>query len=107
MQCKCDICGFIYDENKEVHYIHDRKLDALEDLIEQANGKPVLIAYWFKHDALRIKKRFEVREIKTEQDIIDWNLGLITIALIHPASAGHGLPLHCLSCHFAVLHDRG
>ena len=85
--------GAVYDENKEVHYIHDRKLDALEDLIEQANGKPVLIAYWFKHDALRIKKRFEVREIKTEQDIIDWNLGLITVALIHPASAGHGLNL--------------
>ena len=85
--------GAVYDENKEVHYIHDRKLDALEDLIEQANGKAVLIAYWFKHDALRIKKRFEVREIKTEQDIIDWNLGLITVALIHPASAGHGLNL--------------
>ena len=85
--------GAVYDENKEVHYIHDRKLDALEDLIEQANGKPVLIAYWFKHDALRIKKRFEVREIKTEQDIIDWNLGLIPVALIHPASAGHGLNL--------------
>lgn len=85
--------GAVYDENKEVHYIHDRKLDALEDLIEQANGKPVLIAYWFKHDALRIKKRFEVREIKTEQDIIDWNLGLISVALIHPASAGHGLNL--------------
>lgn len=85
--------GAVYDENKEVHYIHDRKLDALEDLIEQANGKPALIAYWFKHDALRIKKRFEVREIKTEQDIIDWNLGLITVALIHPASAGHGLNL--------------
>lgn len=85
--------GAVYDENKEVHYIHDRKLDALEDLIEQANGKPVLIAYWFKHDALRIKQRFEVREIKNEQDIIDWNLGLITVALIHPASAGHGLNL--------------
>ena len=85
--------GAVYDENKEVHYIHDRKLDALEDLIEQANGNIVLIAYWFKHDALRIKKRFEVREIKTEQDIIDWNLGLIPVALIHPASAGHGLNL--------------
>ena len=85
--------GAVYDENKDIHYIHDRKLDSLEDLIEQANGKPVLIGYWFKHDALRIKKRFEVREIKTEQDIIDWNLGLITVALIHPASAGHGLNL--------------
>ena len=85
--------GAVYDENKEVHYIHDRKLDALEDLIEQADGKPVWVAYWVKQDALRIKKRFEVREIKAEQDIIDWNLGLITVALIHPASAGHGLNL--------------
>ena len=55
--------GAVYDEDKNSHYIHDRKLDALEDLIEGANGKPVLIAYWYKHDAERIKARFPVREI--------------------------------------------
>ena len=72
---------------------HDRKLDALEDIIESANGKPLLVAYWFKHDLQRIKKRFDVREIKTSKDIIDWNNGDIPVAVIHPASAGHGLNL--------------
>jgi len=85
--------GAIYDENKDAIHIHDRKLDALEDLIEAANGKPVLIAYWFKHDLERIKKRFPVRELKSSQDIQDWNAGKIPIAVIHPASAGHGLNL--------------
>ncbi len=85
--------GAIYDENKAIIPIHDRKLDALEDLIEGANGKPVLIAHWFKHDAERIKKRFDVREIKSSRDIGDWNAGRISIALIHPASSGHGLNL--------------
>lgn len=85
--------GAIYNEEKSVLHIHDRKLDALEDLIEGANGKPVLIAYWYKHDLNRIKKRFPVREIQTSKDILDWNNGNISLAAIHPASAGHGLNL--------------
>ena len=85
--------GAIYDEDKTVHFIHNRKLDALEDLIEGANGKPVLIAYWYNHDLERIKAKFNVREIKTSKDIMDWNSGDITVAVIHPASAGHGLNL--------------
>ena len=86
--------GAIYDEDKHVHHIHDRKLDALEDLIEAANGKPVLIAYWFKHDLSRIRQRFPyAREIKTSADIADWNAGKISVAVVHPASAGHGLNL--------------
>ncbi len=85
--------GAVYGESKQVVEIHDRKLDALEDLIEGANGKPVLIAYWFKHDLERICKRFEVRQIKTSEDITDWNNGRIPVAVIHPASAGHGLNL--------------
>ena len=85
--------GAVYDEHKKVHLIHDKKLDCLEDLIEGANGKPVLIAYWFKHDLERIKQRFDVREIQTASDIIDWNNGNIPAAVIHPASAGHGLNL--------------
>ena len=85
--------GAVYNDDKESIVIHDRKLDALEDLIEGANGKPVLIAYWFKHDLTRIKERFDVREIKTGKDITDWNEGQIPIAIIHPASAGHGLNL--------------
>lgn len=85
--------GAVYDEDKRVLRIHDKKLDALEDLIEAANGKPVLIAYWYKHDLERIKERFNVREILNDQDIRDWNSGKIDVAVIHPASAGHGLNL--------------
>lgn len=85
--------GAVYDDDKKALHIHDRKLDALEDLIEGANGKPVLIAYWYQHDAERIKARFDVREIKASKDIKDWNAGKIPAAIIHPASAGHGLNL--------------
>lgn len=85
--------GAIYDDEGNIVEFHDRKLDALEDIIESANGKPLLVAYWFKHDLQRIKKRFDVREIKTSKDIIDWNNGNIPVAIIHPASAGHGLNL--------------
>lgn len=85
--------GAIYTDDKDVVTIHDRKLDALEDLVESANGKPVLVAYWFKHDKDRIRKRMEARELKESQDFADWNEGKIPVALIHPASAGHGLNL--------------
>ena len=85
--------GAVYSDNESVLEIHQRKLDALEDIIESANGKPVLVAYWFRHDLERIRKRFDVREIKTAKDIADWNNGSIPVAVIHPASAGHGLNL--------------
>lgn len=85
--------GAIYDDEQNIVEIHDRKLDALEDIIESMNGKPLLIAYWYRHDLERIKSRFSVREIKTSEDISDWNDGKIPVALIHPASAGHGLNL--------------
>ena len=85
--------GAVYGEDKKILPLHDQKLVALEDLIEAANGKPVLVAYWFKHDLERIRARFTVREIKTAQDIADWNQGKIPVAVIHPASAGHGLNL--------------
>ena len=86
--------GAIYTEDGKVIRIHDKKLDALEDMLESANGKPVLVAYWFKHDLQRIKERFPfAREIKTAEDIRAWNNGEIAMGLIHPASAGHGLNL--------------
>ena len=86
--------GAVYGEEQSVHHIHDEKLNALEDLIESANGKPVLVAYWFKHDLARIKAKFPfVREIKTDTDIRAWNRGEIEVGVIHPASAGHGLNL--------------
>ncbi len=88
--------GAVYDENKEVRVIHQRKLEKLEDLIESANGQSVLIAYWFKHDRTRIMEHltacgYAPRDIKDSSDITDWNTGNIPVALIHPASAGHGL----------------
>ena len=85
--------GAVYSEDRHYIELHKRKLDALEDLIEAANGKPVLVAYWFKHDLERIQKRFTVRELSTSKDIADWNAGKIPVAVIHPASAGHGLNL--------------
>ena len=84
--------GAVYDDEKNSLLIHDRKLEALEDLLEAADS-PTLIAYWYQHDAERIKARFPVREIKTSKDIEDWNAGKISAAIIHPASAGHGLNL--------------
>ena len=86
--------GAIYTEAGDVIGIHERKLDALEDLIEAANGNPVLVAYWFKHDLERIMQRFPTaQQLRTSTDIADWNAGRIEIGLIHPASAGHGLNL--------------
>lgn len=91
--------GAVYGEDKKVIPIHDRKLDALEDLVEAANGKPLLVAYWYKHDLQRIKARFKnARCIDTAKDINDWNAGKIPLALIHPASAGHGLNLQDGGC---------
>jgi len=90
--------GAIYDDSGDVVHIHDRKLDALEDLIEAANGKPVLVAYWFKHDLARITERLKKQHIPFSRlddstSIRRWNNGEIPVALIHPASAGHGLNL--------------
>ena len=91
--------GAVYGEDKKVIPIHDRKLDALEDLVEAANGKSLLVAYWYKHDLQRIKARFKnARCIDTAKDIDDWNAGQIPLALIHPASAGHGLNLQDGGC---------
>lgn len=85
--------GAVYDESHGVAHLHDRKLDVLEDLIEAANGKPVLIAYWFKHDLERILEHFPAERLDSADSIRRWNSGEIPIAVIHPASAGHGLNL--------------
>ena len=91
--------GAVYDENGNVRRIHDRKLDAVEDLIEAANGNPVMIAYWFKHDRERLIERFGAVPIDKSEDITKWNKGEIPVAIIHPASAGHGLNLQEGGCH--------
>lgn len=90
--------GAVYSDDEKVVEIHSRKLDALEDLIESANGKPLLIAYWFKHDLKRISERLTEKSIpfqilNSEESIRRWNKGGLPVALIHPASAGHGLNL--------------
>lgn len=90
--------GAVYTDDTEAVTFHDRKLDALEDIIEAANGKPLLVAYWFKHDYTRIVQRLEklgisYMKIDSNESITKWNNREIPVALIHPASAGHGLNL--------------
>lgn len=93
--------GAVYDVadeegNKPVHHIHDLKLEALDDIIDTANGQSILIAWAYRHDLYRLKEylaKYKPRELKTEADINDWNAGKIQIMLVHPASGGHGLNL--------------
>ena len=90
--------GAVYSDTGGIEKIHDRKLDALEDMIEAANGKSLLVAYWYKHDLIRISRRLDARGVRygkldTDKSICDWNAGRLEVGLIHPASAGHGLNL--------------
>lgn len=88
--------GAIYDEDHTAHEIHKEKIDALKDIIEDANGKSILVAWSFQHDRDRLMealKAYKPRELKSEKDIRDWNEGKIQVMLAHPASAGHGLNL--------------
>lgn len=96
--------GAVYDEFHNIRVLHDKKLDALEDLLEAANGKPVLVLYAYKHDLTRIQARFGVydpaqpdkpgvRELRTAEDMADWNAGKIPVAVTQPAATGHGLNL--------------
>ena len=90
--------GAVYTDEGETISLHERKLDALEDLIEAANGKSVLVAYWFKHDLDRIARRLEqlgvsYSTLDSSESIRVWNEGNLSVGLIHPASAGHGLNL--------------
>ena len=85
--------GAIYDMDGQVHHLHDVKLDALEELLEEAGGDPVLVLYAYKHDRDRIRERIVCRELDTPEDMDAWNRGEIPVALAHPASIGHGLNL--------------
>ena len=90
--------GAVYSDAGGAENIHDRKLDALEDMIEAANGKSLLVAYWYKHDLSRITKRLDelgvhYGKLDTDESIYNWNAGRLEVGLIHPASAGHGLNL--------------
>ena len=88
--------GAMYDENRNVHEVHEIKLETLKELIDDANGKSVLVAWTYQHDRDRILeylKSYKPRELKRPQDIVDWNAGKVQVMLAHPASAGHGLNL--------------
>jgi len=88
--------GAVYDAEKNWHEVHDLKLDAAEDIIESANGQPVLIAYTYKHELERLLvrlKKYKPVKLTTDADILKWNKGEIQVMLAHPASAGHGLNL--------------
>ena len=85
--------GAIYDLESQVHWIHDIKLDALEEMLEEAGGDPVLVLYAYKHDAERIRERIQCRALDKPEDNDAWNRGEIPVALAHPASIGHGLNL--------------
>ncbi|EAC2291261.1 ATP-dependent helicase [Listeria monocytogenes] len=86
--------GAIYDEDKNVQHIHDRKLEALEDIIEESQGEPILIFYYFKHDLERLKSRFkDLRTLESDETIDEWNSRKIPLLAVHPKSAGHGLNL--------------
>lgn len=88
--------GAIYDDERNVHEIHDLKLEAAEQFIEEANGKPVLIFYSYKHELSRLQeilKKYKPVKMETAQHEKDWNAGKIQVMLLHPASGGHGLNL--------------
>lgn len=88
--------GAVYDENKKSHVVHDLKIDAVEEVVENANGKPVLVAYGFRQDLARLQKRlkrYKPRLLSSDDDIKDWNAGRVNVMLLHPASGGHGLNL--------------
>jgi len=88
--------GAVYDSDKKYHVVHDLKIDAIKEIIEDANGKPVLIAWTYRHDMERLKialKKYHPRELKEDKDIKEWNEGKIQIMMMHPASGGHGLNL--------------
>ena len=90
--------GNVYTDDGNEFHLHDEKLNALEDIVESANGKPLLVAYWYQHDLKRIIERLDelkvnYRKLNTEQDIRDWNDKKVEVGLIHPASMGHGINL--------------
>ena len=86
--------GAIYADEARTVTVHSQKIDALEDIIEAANGHTVLVAYWFKHELERLQRHFpQGRLLSTAEDMSDWCSGKIPLAFIHPASAGHGLNL--------------
>lgn len=117
---------YVGDDKEAVSVIHDLKLDAIEDLLEELNGEPLLVGYEFNHDIERLRERFGVEDPKTKQKIIPylgkgtttkqedawvqaWNRGELPLLCAHPASAGHGLNMQGASaanvCWFGITWD--
>jgi SNF2 family DNA or RNA helicase len=90
--------GAVYADDGSIISIHEKKLDALEDIVESACGNPIMVVYWYKHDYSRITERLDrlgitYQKVDTDESIGKWNAGELPVALVHPASAGHGLNL--------------
>ena len=103
--------GAVYDEQRGVKMIHDAKLDQLEDDIEAANGKPVMVFYYYQHSLERIQRRFPQARILRKgrdgnEDIRAWNNDEIELLCLHPKSAGHGLNLQESSCQTLIWFDQ-
>ncbi|WP_438449373.1 SNF2-related protein [Gorillibacterium sp. sgz5001074] len=103
--------GAVYDEERGVKLIHDAKLGALEDIIEAAQGKPIMVFYNFQHSLARVQERFPQARILRKgkdgnEDIRAWNNDEIPLLLLHPKSAGHGLNLQESSCQTVVWYDQ-
>lgn len=93
-KCLQFAAGAVYHDEEKWTQVHDIKLDALEDIIEETAGSNLLVSYWWKHDAARILKKFpKARLLRSKQDLLDWNTGKISLGLLHPRSGGHGLNL--------------
>ncbi len=105
-KCLQFAAGAAYHEGQAWTEIHNEKLDALEEIVEETAGANLFIAYWWKHDAARILKRFpHARQLKTKKDEDDWNAGRISMLLAHPQSAGHGLNLQYGGHHIVFFSD--
>lgn len=86
--------GYVYDDDKNAHYVHRCKLDTLKEIVDTSQGQPILVFYKFKHDLTALQEEFKAlkpRMLESQQDIRDWNSGKINMVLAHPASIGHGL----------------
>lgn len=106
IKCLQIASGAVYDDEHNVVEVHDEKIKALREVVEDCNGSPLLVSYWWKHDATRILKAFpEARVLRTQQDEDDWNAGRIPIGLAHPQSIGHGSNLQYGGHHFCYFSD--
>jgi SNF2 family DNA or RNA helicase len=87
--------GAVYDTQRRVHHIHNHKIDALKDIIDESQGQPIIVAYWFNHSLPRLKRAFPHGQAMDKRGELqhDWNAGKIPLLFMQPGSGGHGLNL--------------